>query len=94
MAIEVRLKDAPKAWEVDSPADMLDALEEISALGYRGELSCFLPSADAPERTWELRLNAENGVGGEVCARIGDRLLLAGGALQCLTANEWADVAR
>lgn len=92
MAIEVSLKDAPKAWEVDSAPDMLECLVELSEIGYRGELSCCVPSPDADGPEWLLCLNSESGLGAEVKVRFGERVLLTGGVLRCLSADEWSEV--
>lgn len=95
MAIEVKLAATPEAWELDSPADLLAAVTELAERGWRGEIDFWHEAVDGVPSgplQWSLSLNAESGGGGEVTASLGDRLLLAGGVLQCLTPEEWAGV--
>ena len=92
MAVDVVLADSPRAWELDTRADMHEAADELCDLGYRGELSWAKPDPES-DAVWMLVLTPEVGVGAaEVRAVVGDRLLLAGGVLRRLSAAEFAAV--
>ena len=94
MAIEVQLAATPEAWELDSPADLLEASVELAERGWRGEIAFWHQVVDGVpggDLEWSLALNAEAG-GPEVKASLGDRLLLSGGVLQCLSAADFEGV--
>ena len=95
MAVQVTLADTPKAWVLDSAADLHAAAVELHGLGYRGAIAFWHEVVDGTptgDPVWSLSVSPEQGVGAEVVAHVGDRLLLSGGVLQKLTAAEFAQV--
>lgn len=84
MAIQVQLSDAPVAWELDDAAAMFEALTELVDKGYRGQVS-----HDA--RTgWMLRVveDVDAPPIPPVECVVGERMLLTGGLLRKLSAEE------
>ena len=88
MAIEVQLSDIPVAWELDDEASMFEALTELIHKGYRGQVSY-------DQRTgWWLKVVEDVDVPAipPVECSIGSRLLLTGGILRKLSAEELAEM--
>lgn len=84
MAIQVQLSDAPVVWELDTPEGMFEALTELVAKGYRGQVS-------HDQRTgWMLRVveDVDAPAIPPVECKQGDRMLLTGGVLRKLSATE------
>lgn len=93
MPLEVQLAQMPEAWELNDVDDLFEAAPELAARGFRGQVSWALPTPTAESVVWQLKVNRENdpdGVQAEVVAHVGDRLLLANGILQRLTAEQLA----
>ena len=56
------------SWPLTDRADMFDALDELSAQGWRGGINC------GPDGQWRIELNHNSGQ--QVIASIGTRLVL------------------
>jgi hypothetical protein len=72
------------AWHLAAPADMIAALSDLSALGWRGGVNC-----DDTGVIWRLEINAD-GPTRQITASLGDWLVDDMG-LRLLTAAEVAD---
>lgn len=92
MAITIQLNDAPKAWELDSPEDMWEALNELINLGYKGQVdACRDLIAGNPTGpvTWRITVGLDETASLEsIRGEMGQRLLLMGGVLRALSAEE------
>jgi len=71
-------------WQLDSPAAMLECLEETAAQGYRGQVRV-LHAGDA--LLWDLEISVENT--NVLTAQLGQVVVLFGGTLEAITPEEY-----
>ena len=89
MAIEVNL-DPALVWHLEAPQDMMDAALELEGKGYRGTVAW--SHLNTGEVYWMMMVNHETLQMAEVQVRIGDYMMLSGGILRGLTAQEWEEI--